>query len=397
MPDFDTRTIDEAVEEFRAETMPTLKPAGLGPVRATVRRRRRTRTGVLAVVATVLGIATVATSAQVSLLHQPYPDPSVTATTRRPDPNVTSSTNRVPNVAVVPSLQPSGCARLPGNGVDVCNATLDIPALAGVAACPSGPIAFTGGESDGRQRGGQLDLSTVGRVDVDHDGVPDTIAIVTCSLMPSFHNQVLVFRSDGSLLGRVAATEGPISAILDVLVFGNGSIGVEVTSVDLNSWPDPVNTLQWRTYSWTGHAFAQTAGSTSFRADPTSANLTLAVAPIVFDKLPNGARRASVQVTVHNRGSRPAAKLSLYLFFSRVVVSGPGVQEPTWTAFGEVCPVGTLAAGGTWQRTLTFTIDPDAAAQFGIPTFTSPNEAGIRLTIGDQVYSELHTFTVTYR
>jgi hypothetical protein len=58
--------------------------------------------------------------------------------------------------------------------------------------------------------------------------------------------------------------------------------------------------------------------------------------------------------------------------------------------------VGTLAPGAAWQSTLTFTFQPDNTGVLSAPAFGS-DLAGIRLRLGDQVYSELHRFTVTYQ
>ena len=399
MSDVDTRIIDDAVEEFRAGTMPTLKPAGLAPVRAIVRRRRQARTVAVAALAAVLGVLSVAAGLQIDRRHQGPPFTGPSRATATPRPTASSPAGHIPDLAVVPSAQPSGCTRIRDGRTDVCNATLDIPAWAEAPDCPSGRIGFTAGIPTATPMAGQLSMSTVGSVDVDHDGAPDTIAIVTCNLQVyQVHTQVLAFRGDGTLLGRVVATGGPITDILDVMVLANGSIGVEVSNdAGTHGWPYFVTTLQWRTYGWTGRGFTQTAGSTSFTANPSSADLSLSVGPIVFGTPRNGVRQASVSITVRNKGSRPAAKLSLFLFFAKATVSGTGVTQATFTTLGQVCSVGTLDAGATWRRTFTFTTQPDGVGPPGDPTFQPPDGGGIRLTIGDQIYTELHQFSVTYQ
>jgi hypothetical protein len=385
MSEFDPRRIDDAFEEFRRRTAPRLKRAGLGPVRATVRYRRDMRTAAGAVAA-VLVVLLTAGYTQIKLGHR---GPTVTApSSLAPGPSLDTgpSTGPVPDPAM-PSARPSGCARPSGAKTNLCGATLDIPPFAGAAGCPSGRIGFTNGVSAGKPMVDQLTLTTVGRADLDHDGVPETVALVECMPGYSVHDQVLAFRSDASMLGRVVATGGPIAAILDVAVSANGSVRAMVSGEATPGRSIHVPVMQWRTYAWTGQGFAQTGGSTSFTADHASADLTVTASPITLDIL----RHGRVTVTVQNRGTQPVAPVSLFLSFVNTTVSGPGCEPSKGYWAAQVCTVGTLAAGATWQRTFTLEVWTGTTT----PTFQSPDDGGIQLKLGDQIYTELYHFTVT--
>jgi hypothetical protein len=284
----------------------------------------------------------------------------------------------------------------------LCNATLDIPVSPGSDRCPHGRVAFSHGSAVPPPDVAAFVIAQVAYADVDHDGVNDTVARIGCQVGESDAGQVLVFdRAPGGGIrakGRVLAADfNAVMRISGIDGKPDGSVWVMVSNVHASDgWGYWAATHQWRTFGWTGHGFTQTGGSTSFLADHAKADLTVTASPVVFDKPSAGQRVGQLTVTVHNGGTRPVERVSVFAYFpGHELLSGacfainPPVDSPA-------CPIGTAPAGGTWQTTITLLVNQLYLDQAGTPDWSSP-DGGIQLKVGDQVYTELHTFTATYQ
>jgi hypothetical protein len=414
MSDFDLRAIDGAFAEFRSEAGPMLRPEGLDPVRATIRRRRQVRTVALAVVAVVLIVLPIAAYAQVgSGRHQVTPLGPPADSAR---PSAVASLSGPPVISIAPSdgVIPSAPARsstppcatathlngapgrtTPISVADLCGSTLDIPAFPDDPTCPHGPLAFVGGNTRSDRL---IYLSHIASGDVDHDGVADGVAVVSCDLGQSSYDQALAFHRDGTgairTLGKVIGTDGTILRIHDVTVTSDGSVRARVSNISGTDGPDfwaPV--IQWRTFRWSAGHFTQTAGSTSLRADPGSADLTMTTTPLVFGKPQNGIRTGRVTLTVHNRGGKAVPQVALYVLTDQGTIETACPRVTDIEVPQQTCSIGTLAAGDSRQFTVKFTRD-DTQVDTRDPNANTVAVV-IQLRTGDQLYSETRGLSAT--
>jgi hypothetical protein len=291
-----------------------------------------------------------------------------------------------------------------------CNSTLDIPANPALDQCPHGQIRFDYGYARPPLPPNVVALTVdgMGYADLEHTGINDVVALIGCRVGQSDAGQVLAFkRGPGGTIqtmGRVVTTG------LNTITSIDGAWGTNATggydgladSVRVwvgsgrgsDEWRQWASVDQGRVYRWTGSGFVQVYGSTSFLADHTTYNLTVTAAPIVFEKPVDGNRVGHVTVTVHNLGTQPVPQVSLFAHFPNHAVDGT-CNIPIPRQGDPDCPMGTIAAGGTWQSTLTLTIRQSGLDRDGNPNWSSP-DGGIQLKVGDQLYTELHNFTATY-
>jgi hypothetical protein len=283
----------------------------------------------------------------------------------------------------------------------LCDATLDIPAVAD-PGCRHGQVAFVKGRARNEVGQGGLLLTTVVYADVDHDGISDPVVLVSCaSGAMTTATQVLAFtRGPGDTIrtmGRLVATDpSTIPDITGIYPMADGSVQVLVSNrTGTNGWDYHAAITQRRTYSWTGHDFAQTAGSASFWHN--GADLDLIPSAVVFDPAVNGTRAGRVTVTVRNNASQPVPNVSVFLYHLGVVVTGGTCTDGGDPPAPSGCPSGTVPAGGSWQTTITLTIEQRYLSMPGVSDkWTSP-DSGIQLRVGDQACVEVHALTVTYR
>lgn len=265
MADLEIDPLHRAFAEFRDETAPLVRAAGVGRARHTVRARRRNQLIAVAVLAALAMII----------------------------PAAAYGTHREATPA--------------GPPLDLRNATLDLPPWAPDAVlggCPSGPLTFRNGS---HAIGGtaSVRIEQVVSADVNRDGVDETVARFACVDDASTY-QVVAFTRTGTL-GQVIAQTGPVKAICDLRAEADGSISVEV-----GDYPAPLRCLypaqaplmktQWRTYAWTGAGFVQSAGPTAFPRVVTTEDLRLfGDGEVVF----NGAE-GILELTIGNPGPSPA-------------------------------------------------------------------------------------------
>lgn len=372
MSDFDSEgLVDDALAELRAEALPFITPPGVDAARVVVRRRRRTRVAALSVLLAVLVLAPVAAFGSIDRHSRPTPlQPSPTAS---PSSSAPASPQGSPSAA--PDSTPSA-ARPAGTDAptDLADAYLTVPAWDGSdAACPSGRTTFTGGHSpwSGPAR---LTLLSTTAVDVDHDGGTETLAVIWCERSDTGAGvgprQLVAIKAqpDGTLhtLGRVLRTT--ITDAADILDVAGAGGRVQVTVADIVlccATPKLQQLHQVRTFAWSGTAFRQIGGPTSFIADRDAADITVTASATV-GAATNGKRSGTLTIVLHNHGPHAATQVSAE-FEPQPYFSGTG--GGSWshcTALhtgdpAAVCQIGTIAAGGSYTLTLplTTTAGPD--------------------------------------
>ncbi|GAB3841482.1 hypothetical protein [Dactylosporangium cerinum] len=217
----------------------------------------------------------------------------------------------------------------------MAESTLDLPAWRGDAAanaCASGPTRFSGGAYRGPN--GTVTIQQVTDVDVDHDGVKEAVIHLNCTIQDAVAFQVVAVRLDGSgalrTVGQVAAQDGDLRAVCSVQATVGGAVKLLVSD---DARPDactrpPSNQIvtHWRTYTWDGGTFRQTAGPTTFPQLPTGIDLAVRASELTFTDLGGGLRRGTMTVTVRNNSMIEAPGWWVYLPVPRnaVVTGGYG-------------------------------------------------------------------------
>ncbi len=256
------------------------------------------------------------------------------------------------------------------------NATLDLPAWPATSLpCPTQKQKFSDGHTtastvtQGQNQVGPLTTS-IGKVvyaDVNHDGSPDTVARVTCTLQGADH-QVVAFQKnkvgDIVLLGQVVGQTGDIHNIFDIAPGANGSVAVEVG--DMNGccgWDPTMAQHQRRMYYWAGNpndpndkGFQQTEGPTSFPPNLRTTSVAVTTGELAFGALSNGLRHGSLNVMVHNNGPGAIAHSNLVFRVPnsfKVEFTGCTTDPPS-SVLTVTCPVPALAAGASWRFTYKF-------------------------------------------
>ncbi len=265
----------------------------------------------------------------------------------------------------------------------IASATLVLPPLpveiAGLGGCAQGAVAFNGGSAF--PRGASRDwwdstwIEDVVRVDVDHDGTTEIVAIIMCQPTQGSEGQVLVFRPrpDGGFetIGSVVRQAWPSAMDREAIwrVFGidrgpGGQIRVHVGDYG-STLPGPYliyGTYQTRTYGWNGRAFVQTAGSRTFLVPAGAVKLTITKSRASETTPGNGSGHTVVTVTIRNDGTTAVDDVSVFLGQdSPPVCLGPRGDED------HVCTVRHLERGAT------------ASVRFG-------GEGSVEVRIGDQKY-----------
>jgi hypothetical protein len=289
----------------------------------------------------------------------------------------------------------TGCPA-PGAAIDVCNATFDIPAWGPGPTpadpnfpCPLTAVKMVNGLYPSAQGNSNDGIRKFITADVDHDGRADAIVLLSCQIgdPPIYQAMVVAQTPNGSLrtLGQVVGpTLGDILFVEDISADADGSIRALVA--DRHGSVGGEQALrQWRTYSWDGQQFNQTAGSSSFDADPAAAKLSLSATTATFAQPQNGQRQAHFTLTVTNNGTTVAKAVSAQMLvdISSAITAtssqcpvGALVRVPT-------CDAGDLAPGASRTFSVTLSIAADAVDIFqsNVPD-GSPGV--VRLMLGDQ-------------
>jgi hypothetical protein len=200
-------------------------------------------------------------------------------------------------------------------------------------------------------------IAATARVDVDGDGSEEVIAKAQCMTADGEDYQVFALKPGGAggytTLGLVVEQERTsegIHAIGDVGVTSSGAVVVNVARGENSQapWAPPV-VWQPRTYTWNGQAFTQTAGPTTFTADPAVASFAQGDPSAEF-------RDGTLTVGIEARGPGPAA--------TRLLVLDDGLEARAGGDWGQcqhqtdddwtICDLGVLSPGD--RRTITLPV-----------------------------------------
>lgn len=354
-------------------------------------RRRALASATTAAVAVILvTLGTWRLVPRTDAVPPPPASPSATATARpTATPRPSGSATPSPSVAPVP----------PAN---LANETLDVPAWpqrGGVGACPTrfqlsqGKAAFAQGSIEVR-------LVKSLAIDLNSDAVTETVAFLTCR-GPSEGGvqQVVAYRGAagalvvvGQVVGSIPDLGSDLSYVEDVASAG-AAVRVEVANGPQGSAPPTYYRVhQWRTFAWTGTTFAQTAGSTSFLADPSVSPLSVTPGQVVVPA-GTGCVTATLTLKVHNAGPRAAGAVTVAVMHP-YLDQNDCPQVPASQGFqSSLADLGTVAAGQT--KTVTLTIVHRANAADSGTTNTSAYNY-VELRIGDQRYADRVTYTVRF-
>ncbi len=348
-----------AVADYRAETATRIMPAGAGAAITTAKHRRSVHAVAMGIVAAILVAVPVA--AYATSLH----DHGVAPPAGPPSASASPSESTSPSASASPSVAQSDAT--PGDFDGLGNATLTMPGFP-TPGCPSGTAKFVHGRS-----GSKMIVSSV-VADVNGDGAADVVAYVTCGSAENKPGEVIAFHvgagGDVTTIGLVvgpASEVGPndlIHKVTGMKVNPDGSIVATVGDYETTFTDGGVHfgIFQDRTYTWNGHAFAQSAGPTSFHV-PASVKLTATASPMHFGKAANGHRNGTMTVTIRNTGAAAADHVSI------VLVVGPGSVTITGgctviDAATGICGDVTIPAGGSRIITVSLTISAADATYF---------------------------------
>jgi len=326
--------------------------------------------------------------------------PTVTPTTSSPAATPTPTAAPPKPTAgrdvVCPKGTPKrGRAGQPVTLADLCGATLDIPSWGeSDGACPHGRVRLTGAQfrkaNDDRPHG----LVRYVLTDVDHNGIGDAVVLIGCHLGDPPIYQVAAFARDSGnaiqTLGQVVGpVNGDINAAYDVAANADGSIRVNLSQPHGTSGSALAGIVfQWRTYRWTGNAFAQSAGSTSFDVDKSVTRLSVTASALTVAKAKGASRAAKVTVTVRNTGTAtvPDVWLRPILDDFFTVLSG-GTHHCTGKFDQVRCDVGDIPAGSARGVTLDLTIAEDDVEYLHENADGDPDDSVIQVRVGDQLYT----------
>lgn len=355
LPDHDDQLRD-AFEGFRTDALAAVRPDGADAVRGRVRHRRR-RQGVLAGVA-ALAILASGGAATGAVLHARHSRPTVNTAQNSPTPNGNHGT---PTDKASEHGHPSGSPAPDGRLTlaQLGNATLSIPDW-GVDYCPSGSMPFSGNHSPTvsiSAAPGMTDLEIqpdLVYADLRGDGHSETVATILCRTNDI---QVVAFGRDTAghvvTLGRVAATtldHGPNPESIDeVSANDDGSIAthwVEVKTQNPRS--------QTRSYRWTGSAFDQVAGPTSFPTGSGTTQLTLSAVgggTVTLAAVGNGNYQGTLNVAIHNNSDQPVSKASLVIQMTGIPMiaakNGWNCESPNTQPVNELLRCVPILPGGS--------------------------------------------------
>ncbi|WP_155369104.1 hypothetical protein [Catellatospora vulcania] len=370
-----------AVDAYRADTDPLIRPTGSGAAYTAVRHRKRVRS--VGVAASALAAAL---AGGVVFTTLGGPGPTV------PTPGGTAGVS--PTASPVRSASPLPVVTTgPRHGL--AEATLDLPArTVGGQDCPTGPTRFRAGKV-----GTQTWIDSAVETDLDEDGTPEQVALIYCRPGEIPLGQVVAFRRSGdgfSTLGVVAQVEPPHTAatgtpdaverITKLAADTSGEIQVEVgnhetTYSDLSG--GPIGLYQWRDFRWNGAAFSRSGGAPSFVADPAVVRITVDVARPNVRDAEGGRRKVEVPVTIRVQDQLPAdtpvtVLLSVGTVPGATVVRAPceGAQQWVRCRRDETWP-------GTWQVIFELEL-PGAPDAPDVRNDLGPHSVYVR--IGDQEF-----------
>ena len=280
----DRDPLERAFTEFGDDRAEWIRPPGVHAARRRARRRRHNRLGAVAAVA-VLAVAI--PLAAVNAGPVPGPMPATTTPAVTPNPPVITTIAR------------------PGPGV-LTDATVELD-WSWTQQCRSGPTTF----HDGVAASGDVAVwaLSVSHTDVDGDGHTEPVATVLCDVGEAGPVMVVAlqptalgtYRVLGTVLRTWPAVAGQVG-VRTVSTSSSGQVNVEVVDRAICCGrPDETANRQWRSFAWTGFAFAQVGGQRTF--DPPANRVTVQLTDVTMGPAESvGARRVTGKVAIVNDG-----------------------------------------------------------------------------------------------
>ncbi|WP_089155289.1 hypothetical protein [Micromonospora sp. NBS 11-29] len=354
---------------FRAAYVPVVDPAGTAAVRRTVRRRRR-RAAMVTAAAVVLAVAIPVGAS--GALHRRTGPPPVPARTATPSPSASSPSPTPSTASVSPSATSASPAPPDGriSRAQLLAAEIDLVAWPDPTmpkTCTSRNVRLDPGPGEISESVPVL-LGDPAHGDLDSDGATETVALVGCRYGEATAKQLLAFDRDPDrhvvTLGRVIGTEPGAGDITDFSVRADGTVRAYLANLEpCCDTPEWKPQRHWRTYSWTGDHFAQTAGPTAFGTDPRLTDLRLSLGEMVVTTPDaSGDRIATVTATVTNRGPVDVPLLGFSGFgFYDVGEPAGGVLERCREVPSDgpgACVLDGLVAGASRTYTFSFHYTP---------------------------------------
>jgi hypothetical protein len=209
------------------------------------------------------------------------------------------------------------------------------------------------------------ELATVVFANLDGDPAVETAALIRCRYGEASEKMVVAFDRDrtGAIVMLGKLVEGHIWTVKPA---SGGGVTVDISDTQSCCSMSADNEFhQTRTYAWTGTAYRQTAGPTSWAGKPYVTDLVITGSPIVFGPAKDGRRMGTFTAKIRNAGKVTSGRFTLSLSELDATTTSPYLGT---TGSGD-CPNGChapLAAGAS--VTLTFTVSVPTS-QLGSPTF----------------------------
>lgn len=300
--------IEDAFGAFRAGG-PLAHPVGPDAARAMVKHRRRVRI-IAATAAAAIAIMIPATGYATGFFDAK--GPPVPGNSTAPSVAPSESDPPPPATASITPVAPDG--RI--SATELAHATITLGGHPDESLCRAKTFTFNGSpttvaDSNGRNA---IDytIEKVINVDFDHDGALETVAQINCAIEGP-DSIVLALDRDTSgaivTVGQVAFTgiKQPYRAIFDLRADPNGAVGVQVGDDQVCcTTTDAMVEHQWRSFSFDGAKFTQTAGRTSFTPVAPGTDLGVLPSRLNLGTPVKGVRTGTFSVTVTNWGPNPA-------------------------------------------------------------------------------------------
>ena len=291
---------------------------------------------------------------------------------------------------------PAQAAPTNGPGTALGNTVLELPAWpAGSGACASGQVRFLGGT---HIAAGQTTLTLVKAVDINLPGGAATVGLIKCAAPDAIGpTQVLGYLgSTGTprlLRQVVGALPGPGHVWADDIDTATGAVRVRVAHAPaIGDVPAFSVAYQWRTFTYDGVAFHQSAGSTTFTGP---AGLTVTPSHLVFTTVAGPCVTGTLTLRLDNTSGESLVDVS-----AAIVVPGTSTQGPNCTGTqadvdykSMLAHLGAVPAGRT-TITITIVISND----YQHPPGTTIDDASnyLELRAGDQIMGDPARLVIEY-
>jgi hypothetical protein len=360
MSDFDDDLINDAFAGFSAAAAPSVRAAGTGAVRQTIKRRRTRNTAALSVLGALLLVVPVAAYASMDRGNQ---GPPQVATSVEATVSPSASASPSPSASAMPS-GPDGRLTL----AQLTSMKIEVPKWEGSATrdCASGQVKLPKiKDIQHYVASGSVGVFAVAHTNLDGDAALETAVLIACKTGEASSRRVLAFDRDdaGKVVMKGIVAEGIIWSIT-----ANALGGVDADVSDYQvccDTPKAIELHQTRTYGWDGSAFAQLGGPTSFQPHDGLIDLAVSVKDVTWGKaeqieiggytIPH--RTATVVLKVVNKGPVASGGWVALLGDSGSAVALGGI--------GQACPA--LAAGESAEVTVKFRV-PESDFNYGTGT-----------------------------